>query len=408
MTSPMQHQRWLSGITLRAAGTWLALAVMLTVVATESAPAQTYAVLYTFTGGKDRGNSLAGLVRDAKGNLYGTTNKGGASNSGTVFKLDTTNKTVLYSFKGGKDGAFPLAGLLRDSAGNLYGTTGSGGGTGCKKNAGCGTVFKVAKAKETVLYRFTGGADGGAPWTGTLLRDAKDNLYDTTGAGGASNAGTVFKLDTANKETVLYSFTGGTDGGLPLAGLVQDTAGNLYSTTFYGGADSFGVVFKLDTTDKETMLLSFNRADGADSFATVLRDAKGNVYGTTEYGGTGCKSPGCGTVFKLSTTGKETVLYSFTGGADGGYPLAGLVRDSAGNLYGTATKGGGSGDGVVFKLDKTGKETVLHSFGVRTGQIRSLGCSETPRATSTAPPTKGAEQDAAAPAAESCSSSLPK
>ncbi len=108
----------------------------------------------------------------------------------------------------------------------------------------------MANTKETVLYRFTGGADGGTPWTGTLLRDAAGNLYGTTGAGGASNAGTVFKLDTTNKETVLYSFTGGTDGGLPLAGLVQDAAGNLYSTTFYSGADSFGVVFKRDRSGK--------------------------------------------------------------------------------------------------------------------------------------------------------------
>ena len=404
MTSPVQH--WISGICKRAATTVLALAaLMLAAVVAQSARAQTYTVLYTFTGGKDGGNSTADLVRDAKGNLYGTTSKGGASNDGTVFKLDTAGKeTVLYSFKGGKDGASPLAGLLRDSAGNLYGTTGAGGGTGCKNNAGCGTVFKVAKTKETVLYRFTGGADGAAPWTGTLLRDASGNLYGTTGAGGASNAGTVFKLATTNKETVLYSFSGGTDGGLPLAGLVQDTAGNLYSTTFYGGAHSFGVVFKLDTTDKETVLLSFNRADGADSFATVVRDTKGNIYGTTEYGGTGCKGAGCGTVFKLSTPGKETALYSFTGCADGGYPIAGLVRDPTGNLYGTTTKGGASGDRVVFMLDKTGKETVLHSFSGADGAKQVGGLVRDTQGSSMAQPKTGAGQAAAAAAAAWCSS----
>jgi uncharacterized repeat protein (TIGR03803 family) len=214
-----------------------------------------------------------------------------------------------------------------------------------------------------------------------LVRDSQGNLYGMTVFGGAYGYGTVFKLDTALKETVLYTFTGGADGGLPAAGLVRDTQGNLYGTTTRGGdlscnaPDGCGVVFKLDTADKETVLYSFTGTggDGAQPYSDLVRDTQGNLYGTTELGGDlTCNAPhGCGTAFKLDTTLKETVLHSFTGtGGDGGGPVEGLARDTKGNLYGTTVYGGdlscvgGSfpGCGVVFKLDVTGKETVLHTF----------------------------------------------
>jgi uncharacterized repeat protein (TIGR03803 family) len=275
-----------------------------------------------------------------------------------VFKVDTTGKeTVLHSFTGSTDGKWPKTGLVRDTAGNLYGTTGGGG------TSGNGSVFKLdTTGKETVLYSFTGSPDGSSP--GNLIRDANGNLYGTTVLGGAScNCGTVFKVDATGKETVLYVFTSGngnTDGRNPGAGLVRDGAGNLYGTTVNGGRSGKGTVFKVDTTGKETVLHSFagTGGDGANPYASLVRDAAGNLYGTTFLGGTSCN---CGTIFKVDATGKETVVHSFTG-LDGEYPLAGLVRDSAGNLYGTTTGGGTSGYGVVFKLNETGTETVLHSF----------------------------------------------
>ena len=339
-----------------------ALAVMLAfaVFATLSAQAQTYDVLHNFTGGADGAIPQASLVLDAAGNLYGTTSAGGTSNLGTIFKLDANGtKTVLHSFAGGTDGATPQAGLTRDAAGNFYGTTTVGGGSNS------GTVFKLdANGTETVLYTFMGGVDGKLP-NGPLVLDASGNLYGTTNDGGKANAcffgyfgcGVVFKLDTAGRETVLYTFTGGIDGGEPyFAGLVRDAAGNLYGTTAAGGTSDNGTVFKLDTTGTETVLYSFGN-EGAQPFAGLVRDASGNLYGTTNNGGSGF-----GVVFKLDTAGKEKVLHKFTGGADGAIPQASLVLDTAGNLYGTTTAGGVLNLGTVFKLDANGAETVLHSF----------------------------------------------
>jgi uncharacterized repeat protein (TIGR03803 family) len=319
-------------------------------------------VLYSFTGtGGDGGNPFAGLVRDAAGNLYGTTFHGGASGAGTVFNLDNTGKeTVLYSFTGLPDGEGPHAGLLRDAAGNLYGTTEEGGSGACSFGGfdyGCGTVFMLDTAgKETVLYSFSGtGGDGAVPYAG-LVRDAAGNLYGTTSGGGASSEGTVFKLDTTGKETVLHSFTGtGRDGTYPYAPLIRDSKGNLYGTTYGGGASGAGMVFKLDSAGKETVLYSFTGTggDGAGPMVGLVQDAKGNLYGTTRYGGSFhgvCyQSGGCGVVFMLDKGGKETVLHKFAG-SDGLQPLAGLVRDAKGNFYGTTSEGGASGFGTVFEL----------------------------------------------------------
>jgi uncharacterized repeat protein (TIGR03803 family) len=324
-----------------------------------AARAQTFSTLHSFNG-MNGANPYAGVIRDKAGNLYGTTNGGGAYGVGTVFKLDAAGKeTVLHSFTGGADGAYPYASLILDEVGNLYGTTGLGGDLSCFGHGGqgCGVVFKLDAStisKETVLYSFTG-ADGISPYA-SLIRDDAGILYGTTCCGGSYGAGVVFKLDGTGKETVLHGFTGDADGGTPFAGLIRDKAGNLYGTTFAGGAYGVGTVFKLNATGTETVLYSFNNVgDGAGPYAGLIRDAAGNLYGTTCCGG----AYG-GIVFKLDRTSKETVLYTFTG-LGGDYPYAGLIRDDAGNLYGTTT-GGGTGWGTVFKLDTAGTETVLHSF----------------------------------------------
>jgi uncharacterized repeat protein (TIGR03803 family) len=215
----------------------------------------TLTVLHTFTGAPDGAFPEEELTRDARGYLYGTTTRGGASNFGAVFKIRARQETVLYSFKGGVDGEYPASGLLLDSAGNLYGTTiNGGGGTKCiggRSNGGCGTVYKVdASGTKTVLYAFTGGLDGAGP-DDRLVTDAAGNLYGTTFQGGEKPySGTAYKLDSSGMETVLYNFLGGTDGRFP-DGLAIDTAGNLYGVTEAGGLNSCargqscGTVFKL-------------------------------------------------------------------------------------------------------------------------------------------------------------------
>jgi uncharacterized repeat protein (TIGR03803 family) len=369
MTRTMQHR--ISRMCRRAASAALALAVVFVaaIAATQLAQAQTFTILYTFTGSPDGQLPFAALIGDAAGNLFGTTAGGGAAGAGTVFTLDKTGKeTVLYSFTPGSDGGGPTGPVLRDAKGNLYGTA------QCCGSGNYGTVFKLdTTGKETVLYSFTGQSDGAGP-SGKLVRDAAGNLYGTTSLGGASFSGTVFKVDKTGKETVLHSFTAGADGYFPFSGLIRDGAGNLYGTTNLGGGsgcggNGCGTVFKLTPGKngrwKEKVLYSFaGGADGAGPAAGVIRDAVGNLYSTTVGGG----ASGVGTVFKLSKTGKETVLYSFAGGTDGAVPYeAGLVRDAKGGLYGTTYFGGGSGCGgsgcgTVFKISSTRKETVLYSF----------------------------------------------
>jgi uncharacterized repeat protein (TIGR03803 family) len=351
-----------------------ALGILLCLAAvSSSARAQTLAVLYSFTSYAD-GYPPSGVIRDTAGNLYGTTFYGGTPGNGTVFKLDASgNKTVLHAFTTTHgDGRSPSAGLLLNG-GVFYGTTIAGG------TSTSGTVFKMDQNNktETVLYSFTGGQDGGAPSSG-LISDASGNLYGTTFYGGTSVYGTVFKVDANGKETVLYSFTGGKDGAYP-SGVARDAAGNLYGMTGYGGdiscthhvGSGCGTVFKLDQNGKKTVLHSFTgNADGAFGLNLIL-DAAGNLYGTTQLGGD--PTCDCGTVFKMYPNGGETVLYTFTGGADGSSPVGGLAHDAAGNLYGTTNLGGTYGYGTVFKLDKTGKKTVLHTFGGADGAYPTTG-----------------------------------
>jgi uncharacterized repeat protein (TIGR03803 family) len=265
-----QRRSWFLTSHLRAAGARLGLAIVLApaVVVPRSAQAQTFTLLYTFTGGADGRTPGGGVILDAAGNLYGTTTQGGnlacSQGCGTVFKVDGAGKEiVLHSFTGtgAGDGEYPTAALVMDGQGNLYGTTAVGG------TSGHGTVFKVdTTGKETVLHSFSGASWEGAFPNGGVVRDGQGNLYGTTEAGGTSNCGTVFKLDPTGKETVLYSFTGtGGDGSSPEAGVVRDGQGNLYGTTRVGGVSNYGTVFTVDTSGKETVLYSFTGpwADGA-------------------------------------------------------------------------------------------------------------------------------------------------
>ena len=310
-------------------------------------------LLHTFKGKRDGFLPGAGLVIDASGKLYGTTVYGGTHNLGTVFKLNKSGtKTVLFAFSG-PDGANPWADLVRDAAGNLYGTTTTGGSGNCNNGSGCGTVFMIsADGTETVLHSFAGGtADGQTPFAG-LLRDADGNLYGTTNAGGTAGFGTVFELSATGTETILHNFAGyPTDGLYPQAVLVRDRSGDLYGTTLEGGAYGYGTVFKLKKTGKEKLLYSFGRGtDGHNPAAGLVRDNAGNLYGTTQSGGgTGCNGNGCGTVFELTKTGIEKVLYSFDTANQGAVPFAALILDATGNLYGT-TSNGGAGYGTVFKI----------------------------------------------------------
>jgi len=286
---------------------------------------------------------------------------------------------VLYSFKGtgSADGANPYAGLVMDPAGNLYGTTVFGGSTACRS---CGIVFELSPASsggwtESILHTFVG-ADGSEPW-GMLIRNATGTLYGTAQYGGVYGGGTVYKIDANGSFTVLYNFTGGADGGRPASALQLDNVGNLYGTTVAGGTSGNGTVFEVDTSGNETVLYSFaGSPDGSSPYAgQLIWDSEGNLYGTTGNGGNDCGypvTPGCGTVYKLTPTGNgswtETVLYRFTGGADGGNVGSGLVRDASGNLYSTTYWGGIAGCdldygcGVVFEVNASGNESVRYTF----------------------------------------------
>lgn len=353
-------------IASQAAASWLMFAALgliagLAIGAAPAAQAQTEAVLYSFaaTGNGTSPYPYAGVVRDAKGNLYGTTWIGGASGNGTVYKVSAKGvMTVLYSFAGGTDGANPIGALLRDASGNLYGTTNAGGVNNF------GTVFKLtASGTETVLHSFANdGVDGYGPWS-TLIHDAAGNLYGTTVYGGAHSGGTVFELTAGGAETVLYSFAAhALDGYFPNPELVRTTNGNLYGTTYAGGANGVGTVFKLTASGTETVLYSFAN-DGYNGYhpsSGVVRDGYGNLYGTTLDGGLLAD----GTVFKVTAKGAETVLFSFDGWG-GDHPYAALVRDLNGNLYGTAAGGGLNGQngyGSVFEIAPNGSEIVLHIF----------------------------------------------
>jgi len=295
------------------------------------------------------------LVLDSAGNLYGTTSSGGDFGLGTVFKLDSSGtETVLHSFAGNPDGAKPYAGVAMDTLGNLYGTTQRGG------VSGRGTVFKISTAgEETVLHSFTGGSsDGANPKAGVIL-DATGNLYGTTFRGGLAGQGTVFKLDTSNTETILYNFTGGYGGGNPFGGLVLNSSGILYGTAVNGGNANIkrygcckGVLFSVSAAagpGSEKVLYIFTGGKDGGNPASDLVLYNGALYGTTLSGGPGHR----GTAFSVSiATGAERVLHGFTGNGDGGTPRGGLLINKAGVIYGTAERGGHFKQGTLFQYRK--------------------------------------------------------
>ena len=327
----------------------------------------TETVAHSFNDSPDGSYPFGSLTFDHSGNIYGTTESGGAYGQGTVFKLTPNgdgswSESVLYNFKGVYDGAFPLGGLIFDAAGNLYGTTWAG--------ACCGTVFKLTPNPdgswtESLLhyfYPFDGRGDGCQP-SADLTFDAAGNLYGTAQYYGKYGYGIVFKLEpTASgpwTDRVIHTFKGH-PGKAPVGGLVFDKSGNLYGTTSAGGDDDAGIIFKLTPGSGSNwtynVLHVFRGRDGGAPRGPLILDAAGNLFGTTELGGKlnnySCQRVprGCGVVFELTpdSSGHWTVnvLRRLNYFPDGGFPLGGLISDGAGNLFGTTSAPGG----VVFEI----------------------------------------------------------
>jgi len=371
----------------------LASPLILLTLLTPCASAQTFSSFYQFRGAPDGANPNDALIIDGAGNLYGTTTSGGdyscdptngSGGCGTIFRIDQNgNGTILHAFTDNPDGKEPYSGLLPGRNGTAYGTTYFGG------SRYDGTVFKVDQTGHaTILHNFRSSPDGQNPYLATVVADAAGNLYGTTTNGGTipffCGCGVVFKIAPSGQETILHQFLGGpSDGSFPDAGLVLDSAGNLYGTTFFGGAacpnvgssGGCGTIFKISPTGQMTILYNFTGgADGANPAGKLLLDSAGNLYGTAAYGAALCDPLkfGCGTIFRFGTSGKLTVLHRFHGAPDGANPFGGLITDPAGNAYGVTNFGGikscGDNDldpggcGTVYKLAGTGKFTILHAF----------------------------------------------
>ncbi|HEY1883423.1 MAG TPA: choice-of-anchor tandem repeat GloVer-containing protein [Candidatus Cybelea sp.] len=349
-------------------------------------------MLHSFGSFPDAESPLAGMLAGKNGEYYGTTQSGGNPGNGAIYEVTAAgSEQVIYSFQSGTDGADPVSTLIMDKKGALYGTSDTGGSSGCE-GPGCGTVFKLTPNQqgwtESVLYRFTGGNDGGSP-IGGLLMTKRGALLGTT-VGGGSGGGVVFELMPSGStytETVVHEFSGSPDGLDPTDALVSDSAGNLYGTTSEGGlttcpsrssSPGCGTVFKLAPSGSKysySVIYRFKGdADGIAPWASLLRGSNGVFYGLTMEGG----ALGKGTAFELTPKGsryRETVLYSFKGRSHGAYPRSDLVEDRGGNLYGTTPFGGGAhcrdGCGTVFTLAPSGKtftEHVLYTFqGPRAG-----------------------------------------
>jgi hypothetical protein len=419
------------------------LLVLITIFAAANAPAQSFQVVHSFTGGSDGSHPQAGVAIGADGNLYTTATGGGSHEGncssfgcGVVVKFSRNRSqwktTPLYIFQGGNDGSLPDAGVIVGANGVLYGTTAAGGDN---NGFGFGTVFALLPASyacssapclwnETVLHSFAGGSDGWQPTLGTLVADAAGNLYGTTMVGGSGGCyggfgcGVVFKLTPSEggwTESVLFSFTGDSAGAYPQGGLVLDRAGNIYGTATSGGVGNCnayvggcGVVFKLSPSPDgwtETVLHSFTGAgDGGVPVGNLVFSPPGVLYGTTEQGGTGNgtvfelipsqgawrlatiyvfpgpgiagptaglavdahgdlygttlsgppRYPPCsGSVFKLTHSSgawNYSLMHCFTGGNDGGQPYSPVTLDRSGHMYGTAYSGGSYGEGVVWQI----------------------------------------------------------
>jgi len=352
-----------------------AAAILCTATSGEAAVKET--TLYSFTGGNDGSFPHAGVIADAKGNFYGVTSSGGANHAGVIFELsppakgDTTwTQTTLYSFTGGNDGANPQAGLMMDAKGNLYGTTYSGGATGN------GVVFELARHKSKgtwtyhTLWGFTGGNDGGVP-AGSLTMDSAGNLYGTTTQGGAGVVGTVFELSPNGKkwsESVLYNFTGNNDGGEPMGNVLLGKDGNLYGTTAGYGQFNYGVVYKLTAQGGGNWGFSVLHAFAGGSDGEVPRDGLIQDANGTLYGATAGFAESYGNVFQMSTDGSNyNVIYSIIGGQGftGNGPWQTVSLGADGTIYGTTYADGASSFGEVFQLTPEGNSwtsKVLYTF----------------------------------------------
>jgi hypothetical protein len=364
----------------------------------SSAAVAQFKVIYAFRLSTDGGFPGGGVVADAAGNLYGTT-EGGGNAYGTVYKLTPPSvpgawtEITLHSFKNASDGLYPEAGLVFDNVGNLYGTAPNGGDNACI--GGCGTVFRLSPPtvrggpwKFTVLYSFKGNRDGYRPYWGSLILDAAGNIYGTTVYGGnpaqcsGFGCGAVFELTRpirpgrAWTERILHRFGSGSDGATPFSGLILGGRGNLYGMTQMGGAFANGVVFRLvpPVNDvgswTEEILYQFGSRsfDGLLPTAKLVFDGAGRLYGTTQSGGNGCTGDGCGTVFRLTPppaghiAWTEDILHSFTN-TDGEEPEVGVIFDRAGNIYSSTYIGGFNG--TIFRLARQGGvwvEKTLHQF----------------------------------------------
>ena len=346
---------------------------------TVAASAQTEKIVYSFTGGTDGANPQGGVILDSKGNLYGTTESGGANGAGAVFELVPNSgggwtEQVIYNFNGfvnSSDGALPFGGLVFDNKGNLYGTTTFGG------TSSAGTVFELSPGSngtwtEKIIYNFSGGAGSPSPFQMSFLVDALGNLYASAQNCGTYGFGCVFELVAATNGTwtlkTLNSFTGGNNGAFPYSpSMVFDSTGSLYGSTTEGGLHDYGVVFKLTPQTNgswtEKVLYAFNGVGGVGGpIGNLTLDTHGNIYGTAF------------DVFELSPGANgiytEKDLHFFSGGKDGASPENGVIFDSKGNLYGT-TYTGGTHRGTVFQLspdpDGTWSEKVLHRFSATGG-----------------------------------------
>lgn len=348
----------------------------ITLLFTTAAAAQTFQVFYTFSG-SDGTFPNGDLIRDTAGNLYGTTQFGGTSNQGVVFKINSSGQeSVLYNFTGGSDGGIPIGRLLANQ-GSFYGMTSSGGDPTCA----CGTVFKLdSSGTLSVLHAFAGGTDGsqneGQPELGLVLING--DLYGATSFGGVSGCdgtlgcGVIFKVTPPTSETVLYRFAAQADGGFP-QDLIRDPAGNLYGAT--GGsfiAGNTGTIFKIDTTGNLTTMFTFpGGTNGTSPRWRLLRATDGVIHGVTQFGGdsTCALGPsGCGVVYKLDASNQETVLHTFGQQATDGEEPSGDVVNVAGSFYGVTFYGGTVnatctfGCGVVYRVNDNGKYSVLHRF----------------------------------------------
>jgi len=368
------------------------LALLTAILLASAAPAQTFKVVYSFSF-TDGSSPNGSLLRDADGNLYGTTLFGGKSNRGVVFKLDSTGHyTSLYQFTGQTDGGLPIGRLIRDSAGNLYGVTSLGGDPTCS----CGTAFELqTNGTLTVLHAFQGGQDGAQnSGQGELgLVQIGNDFYGSASFGGVGGCdgslgcGVVYQVTPTQQETVLYRFTSQADGGFP-QDLISDSAGTLYGET--GGsyaAGNGGTIFNMDTSGNLKTLYTFPEGvRGTSPRWGLIRHDDGTFYGVTQYGGnSNCAlgSAGCGVVFTLNAKSKEHLLHTFgKKSKDGAMPLGALL-EIAPNFYGVTAYGGITnsnctfGCGTVYGVSATHKYKVLYRFtGAADGELPNGGLTQ--------------------------------